>query len=141
MFFYESRPAFLPLITRGRHLPSSWTNFPFIPHTCHSSHIPSCPSSPQTIYTPHSRPSVWLDYPHSSTHLCYVYVSLCCVTDYVRSSRSGHLHCVAVCGVPFLNIVLFLPVGLWFLKEKKLTCTWTQISVFFGAPCSHRDRI
>ncbi len=30
----ESRPAFLSLISRGRHLPSSWTHFPFIPHTC-----------------------------------------------------------------------------------------------------------
>ncbi len=32
---HESRPAFLPLTTRGRHLSSSWTHFSFIPHTCH----------------------------------------------------------------------------------------------------------
>ncbi len=28
---HESRPAFLPLTTRGRHLSSSWTHFSFIP--------------------------------------------------------------------------------------------------------------
>ncbi len=32
---HESRPAFLPLTTRVRHLSSSWTHFSFIAHTCH----------------------------------------------------------------------------------------------------------
>ncbi len=55
---------------------SSRNSFNFTPHTCHSSHIPSCSPLPWTIYTPHSRPSVWLDYSHLSMHI-YVYVLLC----------------------------------------------------------------
>ncbi len=34
-------------------------------------------------------------------------------------------HYVAVWGVLFLIIVLFLPVGFLFIKEPKLTCIWT----------------
>ncbi len=43
--------------------------------------------------------------------------------------RSGHQHYVAVGVVPFLIIVLFLPVGFLFIKEPRLTCIWTQISI------------
>ncbi len=62
-------------------------------------------------------------------------------TDYVRFVRSGHQHYVAVWGVLFLIIVLFLPVGFLFIKEPKLTCIWTQISVFSRASSLSRDRI
>ncbi len=48
-------------------------------------------------------------------------------------------HYVAVWGVLFLIIVLFLPVGFLFIKEPKLTCIWTQISVFPRASSLSRD--
>ncbi len=53
--------------------------------------------------------------------------------------HSGHQHYVAVWGVPFLIIVLFLPVGFWFNKVKKLICIWTQISIFPRASTLRRD--
>ncbi len=58
---------------------------------------------------------------------------------YVCSQFSQHY--VAVWGVLFLIIVLFLPVGFLFIKEPKLTCIWTQISVFPRASSLSRDRI
>ncbi len=51
--------------------------------------------------------------------------------------RSGHY--VADWGVPFMMIFQFLPVGFWFNKVKKLTCIWTQISVFPRASSLSRD--
>ncbi len=37
--------------------------------------------------------------------------------------------------------VLFLPVGLLFIKKNLLICIWTQISIFPRAPSRSRDRI
>ncbi len=79
-------------------------SFNFTPHTCHSSHVPSYSPSP---WTPHSRPSAWLDYSHLCMFMC---VCVCWQRCFVTSTcyrvvlvlRSGHQHCIAVCGVPFL---------------------------------------
>ncbi len=53
------------------------------------------------------------------TWVCVCSLLCCYCTDYVRFVRSGHQHYVAVWGVPFLIIVLFLPVGFWVNKELR----------------------
>ncbi len=100
--------------------------------------------TPNTCAPPHQIPS-WspssVDYLDTSLpSLCLARLStLICVSMFVHCVfllpitfgfvRSGHQHYVAVWGVPFLIIVLFLPVGFWFNKLKKLTCIWTQTSI------------
>ncbi len=84
--------------------------------------------------------SAWLD---CYSHAVDAHVQLCMymstVTEYVRVFALGQQHCVVVCGVPFLKIVLFLPVGLLFIKNNLLTCIWTQISIFPQASTLRRD--
>ncbi len=72
-------PVFLPLTTRGHHLPSSWTHFPKL-HSPVTHHTPSCSPSSWTIYTPHSHYSACLNC------LC-----MCFSTGF---SCWGHMHCV-----------------------------------------------
>ncbi len=57
--------------------------------------------------------------------------------------RSGHQHCVAVCGVPFLNnIVLFLPVGLLFIKKRSLPALGPRSLFFHRVPlCPVTERL
>ncbi len=86
--------AFLPLSTRGCHLPSSWTQFPEL-HTPVTHHNP-----------PHSPLCRAILY--GLVCVCIIYVLLCCVFQYTVLCSLGHQHCVAVCGVPFCILFCFL---------------------------------
>ncbi len=102
-------------------------------HLCTHSSLSAVPNV-WTIYAPQPRPSACRDYlyPHSHVHVCMFTIFPVWPITF-GFVHSGHQHFVAIWGVPLLIIVLFLPVGFWFNKEKKLTCIWTQISYFFHA--------
>ncbi len=102
-------------------------------HLCTYSSLSAVPNV-WTIYAPQPRLSACRDYlyPHSHVHVCMFTIFPVWPITF-GFVHSGHQHFVAIWGVPLLIIVLFLPVGFWFNKEKKLTCIWTQISYFFHA--------
>ncbi len=89
-----------------------------------------------------SVPSLWLPRLHlpALTCACLYFTVFIIWPITFGFVHSGHQHYVAVWGVPFLIIVLFLPVGFWFNKVKKLTCIWTQISTFPRASMLRCDR-
>ncbi len=89
-----------------------------------------------------SAPSLWLPRLHlpALTCACLYFTVFIIWPITFGFVHSGHQHYVAVWGVPFLIIVLFLPVGFWFNKVKKLTCIWTQISTFPRASMLRCDR-
>ncbi len=151
LFLSWVQAGVLPLSARGRHLPSSWTHH-FTPHTCAPTHH----FTPHTCApTHHSQLSQCVDYLCTSApSLCLprlLLPALTCACLYFivfiiwpitfGFVHSGHQHYVAVWGVPFLIIVLFLPVGFWFNKVKKRTCIWTQISIFPRASTLRRDNL
>ncbi len=113
----------LPLTTRGRHLPSSWTHLTSL-HTPVHPLITSQLVSITVDYLCTSLPSLWLA---RSPTLVYALV-------YVVH----HLHCVAVCVVPFLNIVL--PVGLLFIKKRSLPALGLR-SLFSTVSSLSRDNV
>ncbi len=83
----------------------------FTPHTCLPSHnsqlFPMC-----GLFMHLSPVPLPAEITCTCTFMC-VYVCLLCFlfTDYIRFVRLGHQHYVAVWGIPFLIIVLFLSVG------------------------------
>ncbi len=94
-------PVFLPLTTRGHHLPSSWTHFPKL-HTPVTHHTPSCSPSSWTIYTPHSGYSA-----------CWNCVCMCFVTVL---SHAGDTWTVCCFLCPSRLPVLFLALlAFWFI--------------------------
>ncbi len=109
------------------------------PHTCAPTHHFPAGLNHRGLFR-HLTP-VPLSGKITHTHMCMYVKKNVLFTDDVRFVRSGHQHYVAIWGVLFLIIVLFLPVGFLFIKEPKLTCIWTQISVFPRASSLSRDRI
>ncbi len=108
----ESRSAFLSLTARGRHLPSSWTHFPFIAHTCHWAHPQLFPIVTGFIFCPHAPPCLV----RLSIHMC---VCVCiCLTVLLLLSTFGfcarETSTVLPFGVShFWILFCFLPVGLF----------------------------
>ncbi len=136
---------------------SSWTHH-FTPHTCapthHFTQLTCAPDPLITLscsqwvdYLCTSAPSLCLPRLHLPALTCacnvmYVhYIS--CLTDYIRFRALGTPALRCRLGCPVADYCFVLPVGIWFNKEKKLTCIWTQISTFstgsLAVPWQKRD--
>ncbi len=100
-------PVFLPLTTRGRHLPSSWSHFPklFRPVTHHTL---TCSPLSRSLYSLLTHHSAWQN--------CMCYCVMYCCTLWSMLSRTPALRCILWCPVLFSVFVgLFLWLNCAFL--------------------------
>ncbi len=111
-------PAFLPLTTRGHHLPSSWTHFPSL-HTPVTNHILSC-SPFYCLYIPSSLTTLPGEFVCICLyHLCSVLygsqvsVSLLSMTP----ALCCRLWCPVFCLVFCLLAILFIKIRAYLLLD------------------------
>ncbi len=95
-------PAFLPLTTRGRHLPSSWTPFPKL-HTPVTQHTLSCSTSLQSLYSLLTHHSAWLYYMDWCVYVSHIFNIVSCISVHSDRYPLRHQHCVAVNGVLYFT--------------------------------------
>ncbi len=115
----ESRPGVPP--SHHQRSPSPFLLDSFSLHSTHLS-LSTSPAS-QSSYTVLTHHPVWLDCFSAHVYECVP------VIEYVCFLCSRHQHRVAVCGVPFLYIVLFFSCWRFCYIKNLLTCIWTQTSV------------
>ncbi len=118
--------VFLPLTTRGRHPPSSWTHLPKLltPVTHHTLSCSTLSRSLYSLLTPHS---VWLN--------CMCCCVLLHTLVYALEDTS-----TALCSVVSRS-VLFLPVGLFVIIKLHFPAFGPRLLFFLGAPLPHRDNL
>ncbi len=85
-------PVFLPLTTRGRHLPSSWSHFPKL-LTPVTHHTLTCSPLSRPLYSLLTNHSAWIN--------CMCYCVVYCGTLWSMFSRTPALRCVLWCLVLF----------------------------------------
>ncbi len=119
-------PVFLPLTTRGRHLPSSWSHFPKL-LTPVTHHTLTCSPLSWPFYSLLTHHSAWIN--------CMCYCVVYCSTLWCMLLRTPALCCILWC--PFL--FCFLPVGLFVIIKLRFPAFGPRLLFFLCAPCPHRD--